>query len=26
MRNIGRALMQCLFSQLLCYCFCCRPC
>ena len=25
-RNIGRALMQCLFSQLLCYCFCCRPC
>jgi molecular chaperone DnaJ len=26
MRNLGRALMQCLFSQLLCYCFCCRPC
>ena len=26
MRNIGKALMQCLFSQLLCYCFCCRPC
>ena len=26
MRNIGRAVMQCLFSQLLCYCFCCRPC
>ncbi|MCL2059197.1 MAG: DnaJ domain-containing protein [Oscillospiraceae bacterium] len=26
MRNLGRALLQCLFSQLLCYCFCCRPC
>ena len=26
MRNIGRMLLQCLFSQLLCYCFCCRPC
>ena len=25
MRNIGKALLQCLFSQLLCYCFCCRP-
>lgn len=26
MRNLGRMLIQCLFSQLLCYCFCCRPC
>jgi len=26
MRNLGRVIMQCLFSQLLCYCFCCRPC
>ena len=24
MRNVGRALLQCLFTQLLCYCFCCR--
>jgi len=26
MRNLGRMLLQCLFTQLLCYCFCCRPC
>jgi len=26
MRNLGRMLLQCLLSQLLCYCFCCRPC
>ena len=26
MRNLGRMLIQCLFSQLLCYCCCCRLC